>query len=78
MTSDVALARDLYSTSVLDGDTVGRFLPLQEIKFGPKYIAKPSVDILSSIFPAQSASENALTSFEPNLLIYRSTSMEPF
>jgi hypothetical protein len=77
MTSAVALARDLYSASVLDRDTVGCFLALQEIKFGPKYMANPQVDLLSSTFPAQSASENALTSLEPDLLIYRPISMEP-
>jgi hypothetical protein len=36
------------------------FLAHHEIKFGPKKIAKPWVDFLSSLHPAQSASENAL------------------
>jgi hypothetical protein len=39
--SVVAFARDLYSTSVLDLDTVAYFLALQETKFGPTNIAKP-------------------------------------
>jgi hypothetical protein len=68
MISAVAFARDLYSTSVLDLDTVACFLALQEIKFGPKNTANPHVDLLSSTQPAQSASEKALTSVEDDLL----------
>jgi hypothetical protein len=53
---------------VLDLETVGCFLALQEIKFGPKKIAKPPVDLLSSRHPAQSASEKALSKREEDLL----------
>jgi hypothetical protein len=68
MISAVAFARDLYSASVLDLDTVACFLALQEIKLGPKYIANPPVDLLSSTQPAQSASEKALTNVEDDFL----------
>jgi hypothetical protein len=64
----VAFARDLYSASVLDLDTVAYFLALQEIRLGPKYTAKPPVDLLSSTHPAQSASEKALMRVENDLL----------
>jgi hypothetical protein len=62
--SAVASAIALYSASVLDLDTVLYFLALQEIKFEPKNTAKPPVDLLSSMLPAQSASENVLTRVE--------------
>jgi hypothetical protein len=67
MTSAVALARDLYSASVLDLDTVACFLALQEIILGPKNTAKPPVDLLSSTQPAQSACEKALIRVEGDL-----------
>jgi hypothetical protein len=60
MSSAVALAMDLYSTSVLDLETVGCFFADHEIRLEPKKIAKPPVDLQSSKHPAQSASENAL------------------
>jgi hypothetical protein len=64
----VAFARDLYSASMLDLDTVACFLGLQEIKLGPKYTAKPPIDLLSSTHPAQSASEKEPTNVEDDLL----------
>jgi hypothetical protein len=53
--STVALVRDLYSTSVLDLDTVACFLTLQLTRFVPKNIAKPPIDRRSSMSPVQSA-----------------------
>jgi hypothetical protein len=58
----VVFATALYSASVLDLDTVGCLRALQEIRLVPKNITYPPVDILSSIQPARSASEKALTS----------------
>jgi hypothetical protein len=66
--SVVAFARDLYSTLVLDLDTVACFLALQETKFGPTNIAKPPVDLLSSRQPAQSVSEKALRYIEGDFI----------
>jgi hypothetical protein len=60
MISAVAFARDLYSASVLDLETVACFLALQEIRLDPKYTTKPPVDLLSSTHHAQSASEKHL------------------
>jgi hypothetical protein len=60
MSSIVALARALYSASVLDLDIVSYLRALHEIKLGPKKTTKPPTNLLSSTQPAQSASENAL------------------
>jgi hypothetical protein len=61
VTSGVALARDLYSASLIDQDIVACFLALHKIKFGPRNTAKPPVDLLSSAY------EKALTSIEEDL-----------
>ncbi|XP_044374722.1 probable cytokinin riboside 5'-monophosphate phosphoribohydrolase LOGL3 [Triticum aestivum] len=50
--SAAPLANALYSASVLDLETVGCFLELQDIRLGPTNIAKPPVERLSSTQPA--------------------------
>lgn len=69
--SVVAFARALYSTSVLDRETVGCFVAHHETRFDPKNTAKPPVERRSSTQPAKSASENALTVAEADFLILR-------
>jgi hypothetical protein len=61
MISAVASVMTLYSASVLDRDTDFCFLEHHEIGFGPRNIANTHEDFLSSLQPAQSASEKALT-----------------
>jgi hypothetical protein len=58
--SVVAFANALYFAYVLEQETVIYFLALQEIKLGPKNIAKPLVKYLPSRQQAQCASEKAL------------------
>ena len=64
----MAFARDLYSSSVLDQNPVGCFLALHDMRFFPKNMANPPVDRLSSIHPAQSASEKALIKVDEDIL----------
>jgi hypothetical protein len=71
MTSGVALAKVLYSASVLDLDTVACFLALQETRLAPKNTAKPPVDLRSFGHPAQSTSANVLTVVELDLTKHR-------
>jgi hypothetical protein len=47
MTSTVALANDLYSSSVLDLETVAYFLVFHDIRLEPRNTAKPLADLLS-------------------------------
>jgi hypothetical protein len=51
MTLFVSFAKDLYSTSVLDLDTVSCFVALHDIRFGPRNMTKPPLYILSSTQP---------------------------
>ena len=67
----MAFAKALYSTFVLDLETVACFRAHHDIKLGPKQIEKPPVEHLSSRQPAQSESEKALTSVEDDLLKLR-------
>jgi hypothetical protein len=69
--SAVAISIALYSASVLERATVTCFRALQEIRLEPKNTANPPVERLSSILPAQSTSEKALTTNEFFLGIVR-------
>jgi hypothetical protein len=61
----------LYSTSVLERDTVCCFLAFHDTKLLPKKIANPLVDLRSSEQPAQLASLNALRIDEEDHRILR-------
>jgi hypothetical protein len=67
----------LYSASVLDLETVGCFLALHEIKFGPTKTANPLVERRSSTSPAQSASLKILTPVSLDLRIRSHVSSVP-
>jgi hypothetical protein len=47
----------LYSTSMLEQDTVNCFLAHHDIRLDPRSTVKPPVDLRSSEHPTQSASE---------------------
>jgi hypothetical protein len=49
-------------------DTVACFLAFHETRFDLTYTTNPPIDLLSSVHPAQSALENALTIVEEDLL----------
>jgi len=57
LVSTTALARALYSASVLDRATVFYFLQAQEIRLSPRNTQKPPVERQSSRHPTQSVSE---------------------
>ena len=59
VTSAATKAMLLHSASVLDLATTVCFLDHQEIKFGPRKMAAPDVDLLSSGSEGQSASQYA-------------------
>jgi hypothetical protein len=67
--SVVAFTIALYSTSILNLETVGCLRALYDIRFDPKNIANPSVDCLSLRHPTQSALENPLMSMEGDFSI---------
>jgi hypothetical protein len=69
-----ALARALYSASVLEQDTVACFLVHHEIRLQPRNTAKPPVEQRSSTQPVQSAYENALTIIELERLMFSPSS----
>jgi hypothetical protein len=60
----VVLAMALYSTSVLERETVGCFLALHEMMLDLINTVKPPVDLRSSEEPAQSASKKSLNNVE--------------
>ena len=55
--SAVVEARDRYSTSVFDLETVGCFFEDQEIQLDPKYIQHPVVLLQVVLQPPQYASQ---------------------
>jgi len=58
--SEAAIARALYSASVVDRATALCFLELQEMGLEPIKLIYAEVDVRSSTLPAQSASEYVL------------------
>jgi hypothetical protein len=67
MTSAIAFARALYSTSVLDIAVIVCLLALQETSLVPKNTTNPPLDLRSFGHPAQSASANMLIVVELDL-----------
>jgi hypothetical protein len=55
------MAIALYSASVLDQEIVFYFFTHHEMRLGPRNTTKAPDDFQSSMHPAQSALENALT-----------------
>lgn len=70
MISVVVLAKALYSTSVLDLDTIAYFRALQDIILGPKKYSKPTS---RSLIINTSYSEKPLTDKEEDLFIVNPT-----
>ena len=67
--SEAALASARYSASVVDRATAHCFFELQEMGLKPKKMIYAEVDVRSSTFPAQSASEYVLNMGRPALWI---------
>jgi hypothetical protein len=67
MSSVVALAIALYSTSLLERETMGFFLVHHEIRFDLKKTTKPPILLRLSEQPAQSTFEKTLNMVEDNL-----------
>jgi hypothetical protein len=74
----VAFATALYSTSVLDRETVFYFPALHETRFVPTNIAYPPVDLMPSRDHVQSVSEKPLTNNDPHFAILRPIRVEFF
>ena len=67
--SEAALANVRYSASVEERATALCFLDVHEIGLGPRKLMYADVDVRSSTFPAQSASEYVCNTEGPALLI---------
>ena len=59
MSSRAVEERALYSASVDECEIVGCLFADQETKLGPSRVQNPVVDLLVSLQPAQSLSQNA-------------------
>lgn len=66
-----AIAIDLYSASVLDCESEACLRAHQDTKMDPRNTARPPVDLMSSMQPAQLASVNAQTRVDKDLCIRR-------
>jgi hypothetical protein len=77
MISAVALGIALYHAFVLDRETVGNFLALQDTRFESRKRANPPVDLQSSRQSVQSASEKLDTSTDKDFVIFIRRSMVP-
>ena len=55
----MVMAKEQYLASVLDRETIGCFLALQEIRQSPRKIENPKVECQSSRLPAQFESQKA-------------------